>query len=73
MKKDKAPRNKTIELTKAEINQYAKKTLKISAPIALDFVLNKTLLKNLNRLKYTQWPDTLQGNSEQENTLNKKA
>ena len=39
MKKDKAPRNKTIELTKAEINQYAKKTLKISAPIALDFVI----------------------------------
>ena len=43
MKKDKAPRNKTIELTKAEINAYAKRALKISARVSLDFVLNKTL------------------------------
>ena len=43
MKKDKAPRNKTIELTKAEINEYGKRAIKISARVSLDFVLNKTL------------------------------
>lgn len=43
MKKDKAPRNKTIELTKAEINEYGKRAIKISARVSLDYVLNKTL------------------------------
>ena len=43
MKKDKAPRNKTIELTKAEIKEYGKRAIKISARVSLDYVLNKTL------------------------------
>lgn len=41
--KNKAPRNKTIELTPKEIEQYAKKTIKLSAPADLAQVMNKTI------------------------------
>lgn len=44
--KNKAPRNKTIELTPKEIGQYAKKTIKLSAPANLAQVLNKTICQD---------------------------
>lgn len=44
--KNKAPRNKTIELTPKEIRQYAKKTIKLSAPADLAQVLNKTICQD---------------------------
>ena len=44
--KNKAPRNKTIELTPKEIGQYAKKTIKLSAPADLAQVLNKTICQD---------------------------
>ncbi len=44
--KNKAPRNKTIELTPKEIGQYAKKTIKLSAPADLVQVLNKTICQD---------------------------
>ena len=44
--KNKAPRNKTIELTAKEIGQYAKKTIKLSALVDLSQVLNKTICQD---------------------------
>ena len=44
--KNKAPRNKTIELTAKEIGQYAKKTIKLSAFVDLSQVLNKTICQD---------------------------
>lgn len=44
--KNKAPRNKTIELTPKEIGQYAKKAIKLSAPADLAQVLNKTICQD---------------------------
>lgn len=44
--KNKAPRNKTIELTAKEIGQYAKKTIKLSASVDLSQVLNKTICQD---------------------------
>lgn len=41
--KQKAPRNKTIELTAKEINSLAKKSLKLLTKVSLDFVLNQII------------------------------
>ena len=62
------------------LNEYSMLEISVNTFLSMEEIakyyelcLEQTLLKNLNRLKYTQWPDTLPGNSEQENTLNKKA
>lgn len=44
--KNKAPRNKTIELTLKETGRYAKKTIKLSAPTDLAQILNKTICQD---------------------------
>lgn len=44
--KNKAPRNKTIELTAKETGQYAKRTIKLSAPADLAQVLNRTICQD---------------------------
>ena len=44
--KQKAPRNKTIELNAKEINSLAKKSLKLLTKVSLDFALDQVILQD---------------------------
>ncbi len=47
MTSEKAPRNKTLELTPKETNAYARRALKLNFKASLDYVLNKTILQDV--------------------------
>ncbi len=44
--KNKAPRNKTLELSQKEINTYSKDAIKLLTKVSSDFVLNKVIFQD---------------------------
>ena len=45
--KEKAPRNKTLELSPKEMNAYAKKAIKLNFKASIDYVIDKTIHQDM--------------------------